>query len=55
LPPHADAPGRASSSTGNVRVNLAELDDLIARANELFRDTTNAVELAAAKPEVAQP
>ncbi|MEP6707143.1 MAG: ATP-binding protein [Pyrinomonadaceae bacterium] len=37
------------SAAGNVRVNLAELDDLIARANELFRDTTNALELAAAK------
>lgn len=50
LPRIADAAERAPSAAGNVRVNLAELDDLIARANELFRDTTNALELAAAKP-----
>src|SRR5438128_506701 len=50
LPHPGDVPGTAASPTGNVRVNLAELDDLIARANELFRNTTNALELAAAKP-----
>lgn len=33
-----------------VRVNLAELDDLIARASELFRDTTNTFEIAALSP-----
>ena len=35
------------SSAATVRVNLAELDDLIARASELFRDTTNSLELTA--------
>ena len=48
--PRTAAPEKAVSFAGNVRVNLGELDDLIARANELFRDTTNALELAAAKP-----
>ncbi|MEO8435546.1 MAG: ATP-binding protein, partial [Pyrinomonadaceae bacterium] len=35
------------AAAATVRVNLAELDDLIAKASELFRDTTNSLELVA--------
>lgn len=41
-----------TASAATVRVNLAELDDLIARASELFRDTTNSLELSALNSEV---
>lgn len=41
--PAAPLPG-----TETVRVSLAELDDLISRSSELFRDTMNALEATAA-------
>jgi two-component system chemotaxis sensor kinase CheA len=45
--PSSDSGARVASSTpvaDTVRVSLAELDDLIARASELFRETVNTFE-----------
>jgi two-component system, chemotaxis family, sensor kinase CheA len=47
LPSESEAAVPEAPTAATVRVNLAELDDLIARASELFRDTTNSLELAA--------
>jgi len=47
LPRESETPVPEAPTAATVRVNLAELDDLIARASELFRDTTNTLELAA--------
>lgn len=47
LPRESETSVPEAPTAATVRVNLAELDDLIARASELFRDTTNSLELAA--------